>query len=173
MKTIILMTLLLLSAHLYSAEYKVDSIRVYKTKHRMEMLYQGKVTKVYSVMLGRGGMDPKEKQGDKKVPEGKYYLDYKNPNSSFYRSIHVSYPNREDIDRAAQLGLNPGGDIFIHGMPNLFPEFLSTTDENLRSLITSFSDWTAGCIAVFNFEMKEIWENVNLKSGSIPITIYH
>ena len=173
MKKFILFTLLLVSNHLYSADYKVDSIRVYKTKHRMEMLFEGKITKVYSVMLGRGGMGPKEKQGDKKVPEGKYYLDYKNPNSNFYKSIHVSYPNRDDIDRAAQLGLNPGGDIFVHGMPNLFPEFLTGMEDDLKNLLFNFSDWTAGCIAVFNYEMQEIWDNIDLKSGRIPITIYH
>ena len=126
MKTLILFTFLLISNQLHSAVYKVDSIRVYKSQHKMEMLFKGEVTKVYKVMLGRGGMGPKRQQGDLLVPEGKYFLDYKNPNSNFYRSIHITYPNREDIDRAAQMGLNPGSEIFIHGMPNYLPDFFST-----------------------------------------------
>ena len=169
---LIIITLLLLSTQVFSAEYKVDAVRVYKSKHKMEMLFKGEVTKVYSVMLGRGGMGPKRQKGDLKVPEGKYFLDYKNPNSSFYRSIHISYPNRSDIDRAAQLGLNPGGDIFIHGMPNYFPEFPIAMEDSLKELLLGFSDWTAGCVAVLNYEMKEIWENVKVESGRIPITIY-
>lgn len=155
MKTILAILIALFSTTLLAAEYKVDEVRVYKLKHRMEMLFQGKVTKVYTVMLGRGGMGPKVQEGDKKVPEGEYILDAKNPYSSFYKSIHISYPNQADIDRANELGVNPGFDIFIHGMPRF---------GNRKG------DWTAGCIAVQNWEMQEIWDNLEVP---IKITIFH
>jgi murein L,D-transpeptidase YafK len=147
----LLLTLILDSTLTFAADYQVDEVRVYKTKHRMEMLYKGQITKVYTVMLGRGGMAPKRQEGDKLVPEGKYVLDYKNPHSSFYRSIHISYPNEADIERARDEGVNPGGDIMLHGMPSLL-------------------DWTAGCIAVTNKEILEIWNNLEVPT---KITIFH
>lgn len=174
MNTLITFIVLTLSTQLYSAEYQVDSVRVYKTQHRMEMMFQGEVTKVYTVMLGRGGMAPKRQEGDKRVPEGEYELDYKNPYSKFYRSIHITYPNLEDIERAKKMGVNPGFDIFIHGMPNYYSALsMIMDDDSMDLLFENRGDWTAGCIAVENYEMKEIWENMDIEFAPIPITIYH
>ena len=174
MKTFITFIILALSHSIYSAEYKVDSVRVYKTQHRMEMLYKGEVTKVYTVMLGRGGMGPKRQEGDKLVPEGEYELDYKNPQSSFFRSIHITYPNLEDIDRAKQMGVNPGFDIFLHGMPNYYSSMsMIMDDESMELLFRKRGDWTAGCIAVENDQMLEIWDNLDVDRAAIPITIFH
>jgi murein L,D-transpeptidase YafK len=159
MKTLLTFTFLLIATQLYSAEYKVDAVRVYKSKHIMEMLFEGEVTKTYKVMLGRGGMGPKIQEGDKKVPEGEYMLDFKNPYSDFYRSIHISYPNQNDMDNAAKLGVKPGQDIYIHGMPNI-------------KLKKKQGDWTAGCVAVENYQMREIWNNLQVEKAPIPITIY-
>ena len=158
--------------------YKVDEVRVYKTKHRMQMLFEGKVQKTYKVMLGRGGMDPKRKEGDNLVPEGSYILDYRNPQSKFYRSIHISYPDAADIERARREGVNPGGDIFIHGMPNNVAEIddvlrdlgLEGIDQDTIEIMFPRIDWTAGCVAVKNNEMEEIWQNVKEPT---PITIFH
>jgi murein L,D-transpeptidase YafK len=162
MKNIIklIISLLLTVNCAFAASYNVDEVRVYKTKHRMEMLFEGKVTKVYSVMLGRGGIGQKTQEGDKLVPEGKYTLDFKNPYSKFFRSIHINYPNRDDVERAKKLGVKPGGDIFIHGMP----EFL------FGELMLSLLDWTAGCVAISNSEMLEIWDNLDVP---VTITIFH
>lgn len=161
------------------AEYPVDQIKVFKSKHRMEMLFEGKVTKTYKVMLGRGGMEPKRKEGDNLVPEGKYELDYRNPESRFYKSIHITYPNAQDIERARREGVNPGYDIFIHGMPNNLAEIndvltdlnLEGIDDEIMEALFPRIDWTAGCVAVKNDEMEEIWQNV--KELPTPITIYH
>lgn len=137
-------------------KYKVDEVRVFKSENKMQMLYKGKVTKEYEVMLGRGGDGPKEQDGDKKTPEGKYFLTFKNAKSQFYKAIKVTYPNKEDKRRAKELGVSPGGDIFIHGMPNKrFASFL-------------FGNWTQGCIAVTNADMDEIWNNIKTR---VPITI--
>ena len=171
MKTVFVIFFILISTSLNAAIYEVDEVRVYKTKHKMEMLYQGNVTKVYTVMLGRGGMAPKKQEGDKLVPEGQYILDYKNPYSNFYRSIHLTYPNPDDIKRAQEMGVNPGFDIFIHGMPKWYSDLETILDERIMNfLYKKKGDWTAGCIAVQNYEMQEIWDNVEVPT---PITIYH
>jgi murein L,D-transpeptidase YafK len=165
---LIVIFLSLFSFNLFA--YEVDEVQVYKTQHIMKMLYKDEVTKIYSVMLGRGGMSPKRKKGDKLVPEGEYILDYKNPYSKFYRSIHLTYPNADDIRRAASLGVNPGFDIFIHGMPNYFTELSKILDFKSMKLLFSMRDWTAGCVAVTNQEMSEIWDNVQVPT---KITIFH
>lgn len=134
------------------------------------MLFEGKVVKKYTVMLGRGGLAPKRQEGDNLVPEGKYVLDYKNPYSKFYRSIHISYPNKEDIERAKKAGVKPGFDIFVHGMPNFLTDYDSTPDGDKVNELLGLKDWTAGCIAVTNAEMAEIFQTVEVP---IPITIFH
>lgn len=145
----------------------VDEIRVYKSQKRMDLISQGKVVKSYKVMLGRGGKKAKQKQGDNRVPEGKYTLDYKNPNSQFHKSIHISYPNDEDIRRANEQGVDPGGDIMIHGYPNKpKPLFKFLKKMGLIKLV----NWTAGCVAVDDQEMDEIYESVH---EFTPVTIYH
>lgn len=158
---------------------EIDKIIVYKKKHRMIFYSQGKIVKSYKVMLGRGGMGPKKQEGDRLVPEGDYILDYKNPTSKFYKSIHVSYPNAIDIERAKKDGVNPGGDIMIHGMPNLkigFESWMYELDNNFLdfisgNIIQSFAiDWTAGCIAVKNSSMTEIYNIINVP---VSISIYH
>jgi murein L,D-transpeptidase YafK len=93
------------------------------------------------------------------TPEGDYYLDWRNPTSDFYMSIHVSYPNADDIQRARAAGRDPGGMIMIHGLPNDSPP---TTTDYLNE------DWTDGCIAVSNQAMIDIWLSVD---DNTPITI--
>lgn len=146
---------------------KIDEIQVFKSKHRMLLLSEGKVVKAYHVMLGRGGNAPKRIKGDNRVPEGKYFIDYKNINSQFYKSLHISYPNPEDERRAAEIGADPGGDIMIHGYPNRpKPLFKFLQKMGLIKLV----DWTAGCVAVDNNEMEEIF---NIIEENTPVTIFH
>lgn len=146
---------------------QIDEVKVYKSKRRMDLVSEGKVVKSYKVMLGRGGKKAKQKQGDNLVPEGTYTLDYKNPNSQFHKSIHISYPNDDDLRRAHEQGVDPGGDIMIHGYPNrpkaLF-KFLK------RMGLIKLVNWTAGCVAVDDEEMDEIYENIEEHT---PVTIYH
>jgi murein L,D-transpeptidase YafK len=103
------------------------------------------------VALGGTPVGAKEQQGDHKTPEGRYILDRRNAKSRFYKSIHVSYPNEQDKERAARRGVSPGGDIMIHGLPNGFG-WLGATHRA--------QDWTDGCVAVTNQEIDEIWELV-------------
>ena len=107
--------------------------------------------KTYSVALGRSPVGNKGQQGDHKTPEGNYILDRHNPGSRFYRSMHVSYPTAEQIAAARQRGVSPGGDIFIHGLPNGL---------GWLGRLHRFIDWTDGCVAVTDKEMDEIWRAV-------------
>ena len=84
----------------------------------MELFSGETVIKTYTVALGRGGLSPKQREGDHLTPEGLYQIDHRSKDSRFYRALHVSYPNEADRDRARKLGINPGGDIMIHGITN-------------------------------------------------------
>lgn len=165
MRLFFLLITFLFSLSLFAGQ--IDEVRVYKSKHRMDMLSSGVVIKSYRVMLGRGGKAAKQKQGDNLVPEGKYFLDYKNPYSLFHKSIHISYPNEEDIKRAYEQGVDPGGDIMIHGYPNK-PNRLFKILKRLG--LIKRVDWTAGCVSVDDEQMDEIFENIEVP---IPIIIYH
>ncbi len=130
---------------------KADRVVVLKDERKLELLWQGKVVKSYKVALGGEPVGPKARQGDHRTPEGSYLLDHRNPHSQFYKSIHISYPNATDRARAAKLHVSPGGDVFIHGLPNGY----GWIGEEHR-----LKDWTDGCIAVTNEEMDEIWRAV-------------
>jgi murein L,D-transpeptidase YafK len=130
---------------------KADQVLVFKGEHQMTLLSEGKVIRTYRIALGGSPTGAKKQQGDHKTPEGVYLLDRRNPKSRFYKSIHISYPSDEDKQRAAQSGVDPGGDVMIHGLPNGFG-WLGASHRSL--------DWTDGCIAVTDTEMDEIWKLV-------------
>lgn len=112
-------------------------------------VYFADTFKVFRISLGANPVGHKEKQGDNKTPEGKYTITYKNPQSRGHRSLKISYPNDQDRENARKAGVNPGGDIFIHGL------WWPTQDPK-----THWKDnWTRGCIAVNNSEIEEIFEH--------------
>jgi|ERR1700722_3892509 murein L,D-transpeptidase YafK len=130
---------------------KADSVVVLKKERSLALISQGKVLKTYKVALGGDPVGPKSRQGDHKTPEGKYVLDRRNAHSRFYRAIHVSYPDAKDLAAARKLGVSPGGDVYVHGLPNGY----SWVGSGHR-----LKDWTDGCIAVTNVEVDEIWRAV-------------
>ncbi len=138
----------------------IDMVIVKKSQKMLYLINNKKRIKEFKIALGGNPKGHKQTEGDQKTPEGNYTLDYKKSNSSFYKAIHISYPNKQDIKKAKQLGINPGGFIMIHGQKNGFGW--------LSFLIQKF-DWTDGCIAVTNEDMDEIWKSVN---QNIPIIIY-
>lgn len=95
-----------------------DKVVVLKKERMLQLLSQGKVIKTYKVALGGDPVGPKTRQGDHKTPEGLYVLDSRNAHSQFYRSIHISYPSVRDRAGAKKNGVSPGGDVFVHGLPN-------------------------------------------------------
>jgi murein L,D-transpeptidase YafK len=116
-----------------------DRVVVLKKEQTLELLSQGKVIKTYKVALGGNPVGPKTKLGDHKTPEGSYILDSRNSHSQFYKSIHISYPSGRDRALARQTGFSPGGDVYVHGLPNGYGSVGAA--HRLR-------DWTDGCIAV-------------------------
>ena len=130
---------------------KADKVLVVKSERKLYLLKNGAPIKVYNVSLGLNPQGHKQEKGDKKTPEGLYILDRRNPKSKYYKSIHISYPNEQDRKRAAERGVDPGGDIVLHGLP------VNSKDEAWDYIER---DWTDGCIAVTNDEMQEIWELV-------------
>ena len=132
---------------------KADRVLVIKSKSKLYLERQGKILRQYHVTFGANPRGHKQKKGDERTPEGKYILDYKNLDSRFYKSIHISYPNEADKKRAKKLGVNPGGYIMIHGQKNGFGR--------VAFMVQRFN-WTDGCIAVSNHAMDEIWFSVDV-----------
>ena len=129
----------------------IDRVVVVKSTRTLTLLANGRVIRSYKVALGGAPLGAKQQQGDHKTPEGFYVLDRRNPKSRFYKSIHISYPNEQERQNAARLGVDPGGDIMVHGLPNGFG-WLGVTHRAM--------DWTDGCIAVTDKEIDEIWDLV-------------
>ena len=163
-KFIILCGLLLISVFVNASERKplpkyknkVDSIYVSKRLKIMRLYSNKKWVKSYSISIGSNPKGHKRYQGDNRTPEGKYYITDRNPNSSYYLNLHISYPNNKDRARARRLGKSPGGDIKIHGYADQYG--------NTKPMNVKFG-YTWGCIAVSNNDMKEIYQLV--KTGAV------
>lgn len=125
----------------------VDKVLVHKRERRLTLVSKGQVIKTYKIALGGNPVGPKEREGDKKTPEGTYVIDSRNRDSQYHLSLHISYPDEIDRKRAKELGVSPGGDIAIHGIKKGFSE---VGDAH------SGVDWTKGCIAVTDEEIEEI-----------------
>ena len=134
--------------------FEADRVVVLKGERRLVLMRGDRVLKVYRVALGRYPKGHKVRKGDAKTPEGRYTIDYRidSDRSKFYRALHISYPNERDRARAERLGVDPGGQIMIHGLPTKW----SAKDVGHPSL-----DWTQGCIALTNREMDEVWRMVS------------
>jgi murein L,D-transpeptidase YafK len=126
----------------------IDRIVVEKASRRLSVFQSGKRLKTYRVALGRNPVGAKQEEGDMKTPEGFYQIDGRNRQSSFHLALHISYPSAEDAARAAARGVSAGCDIMIHGLPN---------DEGWIGAFHRRTDWTAGCIALTNEEIEELW----------------
>lgn len=137
----------------------INKVLVRKSERRLYLMDNDDVVRSYRISLGENPEGHKLYEGDQRTPEGDYELDWRNSNSDFYKSIHISYPNEQDRELASAWGLNPGGSIMIHGLPN-----------GAGDLAFAYSglDWTNGCIAVTNDEMDEIWQ---LVADGTPIRI--
>jgi murein L,D-transpeptidase YafK len=138
-----------------SAQSKVavDSIVISKSAHTLSLMSGKTVLKTYHIALGRGSAGAKQVAGDNRTPEGKYIIDEKKTSTKFHKSLHISYPNADDRAKAVKLGKPPGGDVEIHGLPATFA-WVGTTQHVL--------DWTAGCIALSNDEIDEVWKMVSV-----------
>ena len=126
--------------------FGVDRVVINKGRREMLLLSGESVVRSYRVALGFEPVGHKEREGDGRTPEGRYKIDRRNPKSKYHLALHVSYPEAADVERARALGVDPGGDIMIHGVK--------------PGVEHPGSDWTHGCIAVRDSEMDEIWDLV-------------
>ena len=133
------------------AAAQADLVEIFKGERRMELKREGRLLKRYQVALGFAPERHKECEGDGRTPEGRYSIDARNPKSAFHLSLRVSYPDDKDRAQAQSLGVAPGGDIYIHGQPNGWRKFFIGHPRN---------DWTTGCIAVSDAEIRDVWSLV-------------
>ena len=136
-----------------------DKVVVDKGTRQLHLISNGKPFRTYKIALGLAPEGDKEEEGDQKTPEGTYMLDGRNPDSDYFLSIHVSYPNAADRANARKKGVDPGGAIMIHGQPNV---------PNYSAAYYAREDWTNGCIAVSNSDMIDIWL---MTPNNVPIEI--
>ena len=129
---------------------EVTRIEVFKSERILLVYHNDKILKKYPIDLGFAPKGLKQFEGDGKTPEGKYIINKHNPNSAFHLSLGISYPDAKDIQFAKSLGKPPGGDIFIHGYPN-----------NGKK---QGSDWTAGCIAVKDKHIRELYQMIKVNT---------
>ncbi len=126
----------------------LDRILIEKSARRITLFQKGRPVRIWPMALGFSPEGDKEREGDGRTPEGSYLIDRRNDRSSYHLSLGLNYPLPEDITRARAGGYAPGGDIMIHGQPNGLTEPLMIP-----------GDWTAGCIAITNAQMREIWDH--------------
>lgn len=128
-----------------------ELVLIDKSERKMWLITEGRKYREYDISLGDNPIGHKEQERDEKTPEGRYTIDYRNPESKYHLSLHIDYPREQDRENADSKGVSPGGEIFIHGLPN---------GAGHMSLAYQNIDWTDGCIAVNNPEIEEIWELV-------------
>jgi murein L,D-transpeptidase YafK len=148
----VLLVLLQTPCRIYAGP-QADYVLVIKSERRLYLLQNGDVFASFRVAFGNNPTGHKEQQGDERTPEGRYLLDHKNPYSDYYKSIHISYPNNEDRQRALKQGVDPGGDIMVHGQRNGYERW---------ETFTQLVNWTNGCIALKNSDMDFVWEAVKV-----------
>jgi len=128
-----------------------DSIVVEKSRHRLSLYHRGALVRTYLVALGQQPVGDKVRIGDMRTPEGLFRIEARNPDSRYHLALRISYPDAAHRDRARTLGVSPGGDIMIHGLPRQYA-MVGAAHRDF--------DWTEGCIAVTNEEIEEIWSAV-------------
>lgn len=128
-----------------------DRVLVRKSARTLELYRDNALLKRYSISLGLQPVGAKQREGDRRTPEGRYRIDFRKADSGYHRALHISYPSREDRARASREGFAPGGAVMIHGMRNGF---------GWIGRAHRWFDWTHGCVAMTNAELDELWRAV-------------
>lgn len=136
-----------------------DRIVVRKSQRILELLHDGAVFETFPIALGSDPFGPKQREGDGRTPEGVYRIDWRSMDTRYTRELHISYPDEADRERAQARHADPGGAIFIHGLPR---------DYGPYDPPQWYRDWTAGCISVGNTAIVKIWDAV---ADGTPIDI--
>ena len=128
-----------------------DSVVIEKAAHKLILFHLGRAIRTYKVALGRNPVGDKVSAGDHRTPEGLFSIDSRNPQSHYHLSLHISYPDARHRAKSAALGVSPGGDIMIHGLP---------IGRHQVGANHRIADWTFGCVALTDEEIEEIWSVV-------------
>jgi murein L,D-transpeptidase YafK len=155
----VILLLFLITASFGVNAQKADAVLVVKSENRLYLINEGERFASFPVTFGANPVGHKQERGDERTPEGNYLLDYKNANSKFYKSIHISYPNEQDRSRARKSGVDLGGRRIIKKQKNGL---------EWATIIVQLFRWTDGCVALSNGNMDKVWEAVD--SGT-PIEI--
>jgi murein L,D-transpeptidase YafK len=159
-KVILVFALLAMVPISRAGEFPVaEKVVVEKEKRKLHLIRDDEIIRSFNIALGFVPVGDKEAEGDNRTPEGTYILDARNPDSDYFLSIHISYPNSGDRREARSKGVAPGGQIMIHGQPN---------EPTYSAAYYRKQDWTNGCIAVSNSDMIDIWL---MTPNDIPIEI--
>lgn len=134
----------------------VDKVLVMKSERKLYLQQRGETIKSYRISLGKQPDGAKQREGDLRTPEGFYWIDWRKPSDNYQLSLHISYPNARDLAKAKQAGVSPGSMIMIHGTP---------VDEEYPEWFFHTLDWTEGCIAMRNADIREVWNLV--KDGTL------
>lgn len=129
----------------------IHKVLVDKSERKLHLISFGKTYRSYRISLGKKPLGSKEHEGDRRTPEGIYWLDWRKTSEKYNLSIHISYPNARDLERAKKAGVSPGGMIMLHGTP---------VDKDYPEWYFHTLDWTEGCIALTNADMREVWNLV-------------
>lgn len=142
---------MLLVAFPGQAAQPIEKLLIHKAERRLEVISDGQVIQHYRISLGRQPLGHKQQQGDQRTPEGIYSIDWRHESPKFNLSLHLDYPNLKDRAAAYERHVDPGGMIMIHGTP---------IDEEYPEWFFKGLDWTDGCIALNNADMRALWEQV-------------
>lgn len=134
-----------------SVAMQATAVVVLKSERRLILRRGAQQIAAYDIALGRRPEGHKRRKGDGRTPEGRYVIDWRNPESAFHLSLHISYPGPQDAAAAVAAGHDPGGMVMIHGLPN---------GKDWIGPAHTVIDWTEGCIAVTSEEIEEIWRLV-------------
>lgn len=149
---VLLAVLLVMASALSNAIEKADRVVVVKSSNTLSLYRGQKLIRSFPVVFGANPIGHKQQEGDERTPEGNYTLDFKKADSAFYKAIHISYPNAQDVEAARKRGVSPGGSVMIHGQKNRL---------GWASFISQHFNWTNGCIALTNEEMELVWQAVD------------
>ncbi|WP_277058208.1 L,D-transpeptidase family protein [Trichlorobacter lovleyi] len=158
MRLVLALFIILIGTTAFALE-KANLVVVSKSNKTLSLFKNSKLLASFPVVFGASPQGHKQQEGDEHTPEGRYTLDYKKANSSFYRAIHISYPNQIDKENAKRRGVDPGGAIMVHGQKNGL---------GWAYFISKHFNWTNGCIALSNKNMDLVWESVD---AGTPIEI--
>lgn len=153
MKNTLIACLLFLFAHVAFAGQDVTLVRVLKAEHKLQLFSGSERLHEFQAAFGENPVGHKLQEGDERTPEGRYRIDARNPNSAYYKSLRISYPNDRDRAAARARGVRPGGQIMIHGQKNGYGHLAELTQR---------VNWTNGCIALRNEDMEIVWQQVKV-----------